>query len=108
MAAVFMLLAILAVFTVPSHSVSTRVYTEGGVTLKFIDNSTGLNPVTQCRMVFTFFTVYPKQARTYNTAASKSVTFVIDPTFGGVAATGGNVVYYSRLTSPSIRGTSTS
>lgn len=91
----FMFLVLLAVLPLLAHGVSTRVYTEGGVTLKFIDNSTGINPVTQCRMVFTFFTVYPKQVRTYNPAASKTVTFVIDPTFSGVAATGGNVVYFS-------------
>lgn len=47
------------------------------------------------RLIDAFFTVYPKEARTYNRNTSKKVTFIIDPAYDGVAATGSDVVRYN-------------
>jgi hypothetical protein len=39
--------------------------------------------------------VYPAQVKRFNPDASKKVTFIIDPAYSGVAATGGGVIRYN-------------
>ena len=47
------------------------------------------------RLIETFFSVYPQQAKLYNAKTSRQVIFIIDPKYIGVAATSGNIVRYS-------------
>ena len=46
-------------------------------------------------MIDAFFTVYPKEAARFNPATLNKMTFIIDPEYKGVAATGRGVARYS-------------
>ena len=46
-------------------------------------------------MTDAFYTVYPAEAKRFNPETSKKVTFIIDPAYNGVAATGGGMVRYN-------------
>lgn len=73
----------------------TVVYTSNGYTLTFINNEPTFDDATRQKFVNTFFTVYPKLLNRFFTGASKQVTFIIDPNYDGVAATGGGRVTYN-------------
>ncbi|QJB32977.1 secretory protein [Chitinophaga oryzae] len=75
-------------------AVTTDSITRGDYTLVFINQSPTFDLQLKERMINTFFTVYPVLANAYNPNTLKKVTFVIDPSYTGVAATsGGRVVY---------------
>lgn len=74
---------------------STSTYKKKGYELTFINQAPGLDPALQEKLVNTFFTVYPKLAKAYNTKTAKSVTFVMDTTYNGVAATDNGRVVFS-------------
>ncbi|MGI4886549.1 MAG: basic secretory protein-like protein [Janthinobacterium lividum] len=69
--------------------------TKGGYTLVFISKDSAFSAVTKQRMMDTFFAVYPREARRFNPRTLKKITFVIDPAYDGVAATGNGVATYS-------------
>lgn len=62
-----------------------------GYTLYVIDKASGLDTATRRRMIDAFFTVYPKEVQRFNTGALRTVTFIFDPSYNGIAATGGGV-----------------
>ncbi|RFM30579.1 basic secretory protein-like protein [Deminuibacter soli] len=70
---------------------------KNGYTLIFINEDSAFSMVTKQKMVDAFFTVYPKEAARYNKATLKTVTFVIDPSYDGVAATGDGVARYNPI-----------
>lgn len=72
-----------------------EVFKRKGYTLTFISQDKTFSPVLKTRMVETFFQVYPILAKTYNEKTAKEVTFLIDTTYKGVAATTGTVVSFS-------------
>jgi hypothetical protein len=74
---------------VPDQKRDTIV--RGGYTLYVIDKDSGVDTVTQRRMVDAFFEVYPEEAKRFNPGTLKTVTFVFDPSYNGVAETGGGV-----------------
>ena len=81
-----------------SASVSAQekeVIKEKGYTLTFINQDQSFDQGLKKRMVETFFKVYPLLCKTYNKAAVKEVTFVIDTAYKGVAATDNGRVSYS-------------
>ncbi|RYZ18640.1 MAG: hypothetical protein EOO10_25450, partial [Chitinophagaceae bacterium] len=65
---------------------------KNGYTLLFYVQSPNFDSTLKRRMIETFFTVYPKQVENYNPQAPKTVVFLIDPTYQGVAAALGNMV----------------
>lgn len=68
-----------------------------GYTLKFGSNYSALDPVLKKRMIGTFFIVYPKLAKTYNKETLKTVEFIVDTAYKGVAAAyDGKVVFSSQ------------
>ena len=69
--------------------------TRGKYTLIFLTKTTDLNPTTRQRMIDAFFQVYPEEARRFNPNTLRKVTFVVDPTYDGVAATGNGIVRYN-------------
>lgn len=75
--------------------ISTDTISQKGYTLIVINKASGFNSKVKQRMIDAFFTVYPQEAATYNKATSKTVTFVIDPAYGGVAECGNGVITYS-------------
>ena len=69
--------------------------TRDGYTLIFINQDPSFDPAVKERLISTFFTVYPKEAATYNTNTARKVTFVIDTSYKGVAATGNDVTSFN-------------
>jgi hypothetical protein len=79
----------------PEGIVSKDSITRGEYTLIFINKKEGFSDALKTRMIETFFTVYPLQAKTYNPNTRKKVTFLVDPTYEGVAATAGSIIRYN-------------
>lgn len=69
--------------------------TRRGYTLVFVSRDSTFSPVTRQRMIDTFFAVYPREARRFNPRTLRRITFVIDPAYDGVAATGNGVARYN-------------
>ena len=69
--------------------------TRGKYTLVIVNDEADFDPVTRQRMVDAFFTVYPKEASRFNRRTLKRVEFFIDPTYTGVAETGGGIARYN-------------
>lgn len=72
-----------------------EVFKKEGYTLTFITQNNDFSPALKTRMIETFFQVYPLLKKEYNQNAAKEVTFLIDTTYKGVAATSGTVVSFS-------------
>ncbi len=79
----------------PVAFISTDSITRGAYTLVFINKDSAFSEVTKNKMVEAFFNVYPKEAARFNPATLNKVTFIIDPEYKGVAATGRGVARYS-------------
>jgi len=80
----------------PAEPFSTKdSITRGEYTLVFINNEKGFDSMTRQRMIDAFFTVYPQEAERFNEQTLKRVVFFIDPTYTGVAETGGGVARYN-------------
>ena len=75
--------------------ISRDSITRGKYTLIFINKQPDFDSTTRRRMIDAFFTVYPKEAKRFNPHTLRRVTFVIDPTYDGVAATGDGVSTFS-------------
>lgn len=73
----------------------TATISRKGYTLVFTDKSPDLDSTVKARLISTFFTVYPAEAKKYNKNTIKKVEFVIDPAYDGVAATSGSVITYN-------------
>lgn len=72
--------------------------TSKSYTLIFLDeDSTFLKngADVKARMIQAFFKVYPAEAKDFNKKTARKVTFIIDPGYQGVAATGGTEVHYN-------------
>ncbi|HEY0177615.1 MAG TPA: basic secretory protein-like protein [Pedobacter sp.] len=72
-----------------------EVFKKKGYTLTFITQNNDFSPALKTRMVETFFQVYPLLKKEYNENTAKSVTFLIDTAYKGVAATTGTTVSFS-------------
>ena len=80
----------------PSTSVlDPKTYSQGGLTLIFLNNDPFLDTMIRQKMVNTFFAVYPLEVSRFNTLATNTVTFHMDTAYVGVAAAGGGKVTYS-------------
>lgn len=66
-----------------------------GYTLTFISLDKDFDPKLKDRMIETFFIIYPKLVKEYNSEADKVVNFVIDTAYKGVAAAGGGRIVYN-------------
>lgn len=74
---------------------STDKIIKGKFTLIFINKDTAINATVKQRLIDAFFSVYPKEAALYNKNTAKKVTFVMDPAYDGVAATGNDTVRFN-------------
>ena len=68
---------------------------KGKYTLIFINKEQGFSPETKQQMIDAFFFVYPQEARRFNKHTLRTVKFVIDPTYKGVAETGDGIAKYN-------------
>jgi hypothetical protein len=75
--------------------VGTVVYTSNGYRLTFTNKDATFDDAIRQKFVDIFFSVYPQLLSRFNSNATKSVTFVIDPAYNGVAYTSGTTVTYS-------------
>ena len=73
----------------------TATFHEKGYELVFNNDDPGFDPKLKARMVQTFFIVYPEEARDFNPNSAKTVTFSIEPSYHGVAATGSGAIHFS-------------
>ena len=78
-----------------NNMVSVNTITKGKYTLVFINKDTAFDMKVKQRMTNAFFTVYPAEAKKYNIKTAKKVTFIIDPAYDGVAATGEGIVRFN-------------
>lgn len=69
--------------------------TKKGYTLIWINKDPNFDMELKKRLIDTYFINYPKLAKYFNRKTTKTVTFVIDPDYEGVAATSGGVVRYN-------------
>jgi hypothetical protein len=72
-------------FTAPSTTKDTL--SKKGYTLIFIHKYSIISSHEKQRLIGTFFTVYPEEAERFNPNTAKEVTFIIDASYKGVAAT---------------------
>jgi hypothetical protein len=75
--------------------IGTVTYTSAGYKLIFTNKSATFDDQERQNFVNTFFTVYPPMVNRFNSAATKTVTFVVDPAYSGVAATSNNITTFS-------------
>lgn len=66
-----------------------------GYTLIFINQDSSFDPAEKKKMVETFFKVYPMEAKRFNENTLRKITFIIDPEYTGVAATGDGIARYN-------------
>lgn len=77
-----------------ANAAQVESYARKGFTLVFESQDSALNPAVKERFINTFFEVYPKLVKTYNTNSRRKVQFVVDTGYKGVAATSnGRVVF---------------
>src|SRR5688572_19931940 len=69
--------------------------TKQGYTLIWINKDPDFDKELKTRLIDTYFITYPQLAKDFNRKTLKSVTFVIDPEYTGVAATSGGVIRYN-------------
>jgi hypothetical protein len=69
--------------------------TKNGYTLIFVNKDEQFSDEVKKEMIDAYFKVYPKQAKEYNPKTIKKVTFLIDPTYDGVAATADGLTRYN-------------
>jgi hypothetical protein len=70
---------------------------KGRYTLVFECKDPSFNQAISQKLIDTYFKVYPKLVKKYNKKATKSVIFVIDPVYTGVAGTSnGKIVFSSK------------
>jgi alpha-L-fucosidase len=74
---------------------SKDTISRGKYTLIFINKSPGFSQLTRQRLIDTYFEVYPKEAKRFNTHTLTSVNFIIDPSYDGVAATDAGTVRFN-------------
>ena len=78
-----------------SNAQQTEVFNKKGYKLTFENQDANFSPELKSKLVETFYIVYPKLAKAYNKKTLKSVTFVIDTAYNGVAATDNGRVVFS-------------
>ena len=76
-------------------SAQKQTITRGNYTLNFESKTAAYDSVLYNRLIETFFEVYPILADRFNPQTEDTVTFIVDPNFDGVAATGNAVTIFN-------------
>jgi len=74
---------------------SRDTITRGKYTVIFVNKAPGFSAFTRQRLIDAYFEVYPKEAKRFNPHTLRSVNFIIDPAFDGVAGTADGTVHYN-------------
>jgi len=75
--------------------VGTVIYTSNGYKVTFTNKDATFDDAIRQKMINIFFGTYPQLLSRFNTGATKSVTFVVDNAYSGVAYTSGTTITYS-------------
>ncbi|MBW8683183.1 basic secretory family protein [Chitinophaga sp. B61] len=75
--------------------VGTVIYTSNGYQLTLTNNDPNFSETVRQKIVDIFFTKYPQLLTRFNPGVTKSIKYVIDPNYNGVAYTSGTTVTYS-------------
>src|SRR5438552_3993686 len=89
------LLGTIAFISTKGANADTNSITQGPYTLTITNNDPTMDPAVKQTMINTFFTIYPEEVNRFNPNAPKTVTWVIDTTYTGVAYTSGNSTHYA-------------
>src|SRR4051812_18638272 len=81
------LLLLLTILITLTATAQLQVFNKKGYKLNFVNQDASLDTAVQQRLISTFFKVYPELAKAYNEKTLKTVTFVIDTAYNGVAET---------------------
>ncbi|WDF54419.1 basic secretory protein-like protein [Mucilaginibacter sp. KACC 22063] len=92
---VFYLLLLSVAFAHFAKAQDPEVIKKKGYTLTVINQDPNFSQDLKDKLISTFWIVYPKLAKAYNSKTSKHVTFIIDTTYNGVAATANDRVTFS-------------
>jgi hypothetical protein len=76
-------------------SIETKTINKGRYSLIFECKAPSFDQKISQKLIDTYFRVYPKLVKKFNKKATKTVTFVIDPEYNGVAATSNARVVFS-------------
>ena len=68
---------------------------KGRFTLNFECKAPGFDEAINKKLIETYFKVYPTLVKKYNKKSTKTVTFIIDPNYNGVAGTSNGRVVFS-------------
>ncbi|QEM08560.1 basic secretory protein-like protein [Mucilaginibacter rubeus] len=66
-----------------------------GFQLVFINKNQHIDPAVQQSLIDTYFEIFPVLIKTFNKKTTKSVVFVTDTAYGGVAEASGNRILFS-------------
>lgn len=77
-----------------SNWINSDTTKKHGYTLVFVNKDPNIAPDLQSKLTQTFFAVYPKLVKEYNSNAKKEVLFVVDTAYKAVAeASGGRILF---------------
>jgi hypothetical protein len=72
-----------------------EVVRDNGYELTFLSLDPALDPDVHKKLIERFFAVYPAEVAAFNPAARTSVTFIVDPSYPGVAETDNGIVLFN-------------
>ncbi|WP_121811633.1 basic secretory protein-like protein [Mucilaginibacter kameinonensis] len=75
--------------------VSADTIKKRGFQLVFINKNQHIDPAVQQSLIDTYFEIFPVLIKTFNKKTTKSVVFVTDTAYGGVAEASGNRILFS-------------
>lgn len=84
----------LAALSAPGHAAEDQTFQREGFTLQVQDLTNRADPAQLERMADTFFAVYPRLVADFNPAAPRTVTFIVDGGYEGVAGTIGDRILF--------------
>ena len=90
-----LLFAAVTVASPTLHGKDSTTHQQDGYTLIFENDDPNLDPRLKARLIETFFKVYPAEAREFNPGSAHTVTFSMDSSYQGIAATMGNSIHFN-------------
>jgi hypothetical protein len=75
--------------------ISADTIKKGKYQLVFISKAPGFSPSVKQNLINTYFKIYPKLVKMFNDSSTKSVLFVVDTAYKGVAEASGNRILFS-------------
>jgi hypothetical protein len=84
-------------FGVLSGEIYAETIVQDGLTLEWTSIAPGFSATIKQKMINTFFKVYPRLVKRFNIKSARTVNFVIDTSYNGVAETYGNTTKFGSV-----------